>query len=299
MSSDSSVSKSVYTIGGLVVNVYEEPVVRSSSLDPVVLFFLHGRLGSANELEQAVKPVLQGIGAKRDANSALRPLIVVTFDQRNHGTRLVDPKANEAWSRENGDNHNERHAIDMYSIQTGTAGDVSFLIDFLPAYIFPHGERTVMAWAVAGISLGGHATWIALKNDKRLSTGIPIIGCPDYLALMRNRAVLTSTPFEPPQVPATLLRLIQSQDPASTAYTASSPAENPYYGKKILVLSGQEDKLVPWTASNKFVGALVVGESGKKEVFLQPGAGHECTKEMLGKMVEFLAAEVLAQGSKL
>lgn len=73
--------------------------------------------------------------------------------------------------------------IDMYSIQSafliryaetrlndsytaGTAKDVSFLIDFLPAYLFPSGERTISQWMIAGISLGGHSTWIALKNGQ-------------------------------------------------------------------------------------------------------------------------------------
>ncbi|KZT19240.1 alpha/beta-hydrolase, partial [Neolentinus lepideus HHB14362 ss-1] len=283
----STILKLVYTIGGLVVNVYEEPLVRSSDADPVVLFFLHGRTQSAAHLEPAVQGIFEGIGARREANASLRPLIIVTFDQRNHGTRLVDPKANEAWNHKIADKHNARHAIDMYSMQTGTAKDVSFLIDFLPAYLFPHGERTVKEWTVAGISLGGHATWIALKNDKRISTGIPVIGCPDYLALMCDRAIITNTPFEPPHVPDTLLQLIYSQDPVFTAYTSSSPAENPYLNKKILVVSGKEDKLVPWTASQGFVEKLEVGQ-GKKEVFLQEGAGHEWTKEMLARTVQFL-----------
>ena len=71
--------------------------------------------------------------------------------------------------------------VDMYAIQSnysphrvpptfvdvfaaGTARDVSFLIDFLPSYVFPRDERTIVEWVVAGISLGGHSTWIALKN---------------------------------------------------------------------------------------------------------------------------------------
>lgn len=41
---------------------------------------------------------------------------------------------------------------------------MSFLIDFLPAYLFPHDERTVSQWLVSGISLGGHASWITLRN---------------------------------------------------------------------------------------------------------------------------------------
>lgn len=38
-------------------------------------------------------------------------LIAVSFDQRNHGTRLVDPLANEALAQ-----GNPRHALDMFSI---------------------------------------------------------------------------------------------------------------------------------------------------------------------------------------
>lgn len=50
------------------------------------------------------------------------------------------------------------------STLAGTAQDVSFLIDFLPAYLFPNDERTVSQWLVSGISLGGHASWITLRN---------------------------------------------------------------------------------------------------------------------------------------
>lgn len=46
----------------------------------------------------------------------------------------------------------------------GTAKDVSLLIDFLPSYLFPNGERTVSDWGIAGISLGGHSSWIGLAH---------------------------------------------------------------------------------------------------------------------------------------
>jgi dienelactone hydrolase len=56
------------------------------------------------------------------------------------------------------------HAQDMYSILSGTANDVSMLIDFLPSYIFPEDEGRVTDWGVAGVSLGGHATWLCLAH---------------------------------------------------------------------------------------------------------------------------------------
>jgi len=48
----------------------------------------------------------------------------------------------------------------------GTAQDVSYLIDFLPSFLYPNDERTIVEWGVAGISLGGHSTWIALARGK-------------------------------------------------------------------------------------------------------------------------------------
>lgn len=48
----------------------------------------------------------------------------------------------------------------------GTSRDVSFLIDFLPPSLFRDDERTVTDWYCSGISLGGHATWLALAHGE-------------------------------------------------------------------------------------------------------------------------------------
>ena len=52
----------------------------------------------------------------------------------------------------------------MLLVVVGTVKDLSFLIDVLPSYIFPHDERTIGEWVLAGFSLGGHATWLALRH---------------------------------------------------------------------------------------------------------------------------------------
>lgn len=49
-------------------------------------------------------------------------------------------------------------------IVVGAVKDVSFLIDVLPAYLFPHDERIIGEWVLAGFSLGGHATWLGLTH---------------------------------------------------------------------------------------------------------------------------------------
>lgn len=54
----------------------------------------------------------------------------------------------------------------------GAVRDISFLIDFLPSYLYPTDERHVVRWGVIGVSLGGHATWIALKEGRSIQRTI-------------------------------------------------------------------------------------------------------------------------------
>jgi len=175
----------------------------------------------------------------------------------------------------------------MFAIQTGTASDVSFLIDFLPAYLLPSGAREIKEWMVAGISLGGHSTWIVLRDEPRVKIGVPIIGCPDYMALMRPRAEYASLPIASPYFPPSLLTSVKKHDPSSAKSTSRDPAQNPFLGKHILVLSGGKDKLVPWYASQRFVEELEVGP-GTKKVVVEDNAGHECTQRMVGELASFV-----------
>lgn len=190
----------------------------------------------------------------------------------------------------------------------GTAKDISFLVDFLPAYLFPNNQCEISAWGVVGISLGGHSTWIALSQggllilssnysidysceDPRIQVGIPIIGCPNYLELIKRRAKTSNIAFAAPYLPASFIQFVKTFDPASQDYS-SEEGTNPFLGKKILVLSGEDDMLVPWVASENFVGGLVVGASGVKKVVVQKGVGHACTPEMVAEAAQFLAKEL-------
>ncbi|KAF5327059.1 hypothetical protein D9619_004615 [Psilocybe cf. subviscida] len=276
-----SVQVQSLNIGGIRVQVFL-PSKLSASV--AVLFLLHGRHGSAKDVEQNAQELIEQVNGHGKKGKSL---CIVTLNHRNHGERTVIAESNNAWSEEPA---NWRHALDMYSIQLGTTRDVSHLIDFLPAYLFPQNEHTIDAWGIAGISLGGHSTWLGLANDPRLELGIPIIGCPDYLKLIKQRAEGSGIAFAPPHIPDSFINFVKSVDPASTKYTAQD-SSNPFYGKKVLVLSGEVDKLVPWTASQEFVDALEVGP-GKKKVFVQKGVGHEATKEMLKEAGLFIQEEL-------
>jgi len=285
--------KRTFTIAGLNVDVFSDPSISSESLPIVAFFLLHGRLSSSKSVEPIAESLVQltrEASKSSDSQSLRQNLIVITFDHRNHGTRLLDTKANNGWSKDS-EKNNDKHAIDMYGIQTGTARDVSFLIDFLPAYLYPLEERTI-TWGVAGISLGGHSTWLSLCSDPRVKIGIPIIGCPDFLVLMTGRAMQHSLTLEPPYIPSSLLSYIHQHDPPSTPYYTLDTS-NPFLDKKILVLSGGMDTIVPWSASKEFVEKLEVGKDGRKVVVVIPDAGHECTTAMVDEMARFIETEVL------
>lgn len=85
--------------------------------------------------------------------------------------------------------------------------------------------------------------------------------------------------MEAPHYPLHLKAYVDAYDPASFAFREQE-VTNPFFGKKILVLSGAKDKLVPWSASQEFVEGLEVGD-GVKKVVLEENAGHECTPAML------------------
>jgi hypothetical protein len=55
-------------------------------------------------------------------------------------------------------------ALTLFSYAVGVVKDLSFLIDILPAYIFPNDERAIGEWVLAGFSLGGNATWLGLRH---------------------------------------------------------------------------------------------------------------------------------------
>ncbi|KAI0327730.1 hypothetical protein GY45DRAFT_1092976 [Cubamyces sp. BRFM 1775] len=286
--------RQTFVIAGITVNVYSQPKATKPGAPVAVMFLLHGRNGSALKMGEFVNGIFDEIHAHRKKHGGeAQDLYIATFDQRNHGKRMVDKKANQGWF-DDPEQNNDRHAIDMYAIQTGTAQDVSYLIDFLPSYLFPNEERAISQFLCVGKSLGGHATWIVLRNEPRIKVAVPIIACPDYLALMSRRAKSHKLPVGPPYFPKALLDLIHRADPAAAPYTASD-ASNPFLGKKILVLSGQDDKKVPWTTAAKdFVENLNVGPHGVKEVIVEPGVGHDFSPAMVKECARFVWQHALA-----
>jgi len=252
----------------------------------------------------------------RRTSSSKKGLIAVAFDQRNHGSREVDKLANEAWR-----GGNPRHAQDMFSVFHGTAMDTSLLMDHLGSYIFPDPKSpTIDQHFVLGISLGGHAAWQVLFHEPRVSAAVVIIGCPDYMRVMTDRARLSKLEtytaskgadfLGSKDFPTDLVSSIRKWDPRGLLFGLDEINPNPstseqdrlrkildskIKGKSVLVCSGGDDKLVPYHSSAPFMTFLKNATKGwyrDGSVYVEDnvytGVGHATSPEMVKDSSRFL-----------
>ncbi|KAL1866565.1 hypothetical protein Plec18167_009022 [Paecilomyces lecythidis] len=275
------VSRKAFPIAGIATTVFGLDELPPHISTIACLWLLHPRLSNQERMSGIATTIITDWNQKiaNGQSSSNQGLIAVSFDQRNHGSRLVEPLANEAWKQ-----GNPRHAQDMFSIFQGTARDTSLLLDYLPSYIFPKSDRTITTNLVLGVSLGGHAAWSCILHEPRITAAVVIIGCPDYVNLMADRARLSKLPTwtssDPPgsqflgseHFPRSLLDTVRKYDLASLllSHMRSDAKDKPLHddpipepceeekavlrplltsclaGKRILNLSGGADKLVPY-----------------------------------------------------
>jgi hypothetical protein len=164
-----AVSQTTMHMCGLLVDVYglsSPPKSASVSL----LWLHHPRLRSKEDMADIAARCVAAADARGHC------LVALAFDQRNHGSRLVDARANGAW-REG----NKTHAQDMWGVINGTVLDTQGLMDVVEAYLFPDGRARVAQHLFLGVSLGGHSGWQLMFSDARVRAAVLVIGCPDYL----------------------------------------------------------------------------------------------------------------------
>ncbi|KAJ3339116.1 hypothetical protein HDU93_008600 [Gonapodya sp. JEL0774] len=173
----------------------------------------------------------------------------------------------------------------------GTACDVSNLIDVLPAFL----RLTIDDWGIMGVSLGGHASFLSLVRDERISVAVPIIGCADYETLMTGRAaglkpehisrVPSAATFKSPQ----FLDMLRRLDPVHNLHKLAGRDGKP---RPVCFVVGGKDRLVPWKTSQKWLdGAKEVyhGDFADRFTFhIEADAGHEVTPNMARVATEFV-----------
>lgn len=307
-----------YNIAGILVTVYGLEELPSNQDNVTCLWLLHGRGDTQDSMSFIAAAMIRAWNKKKQEGE--KSLICVSFDQRNHGSRMIDNRANESWN-----GGNPTHGPDMYTLFTGTAQDVSQLISHLPAYLpfRPTGH------ICGGVSLGGHATWHCVLHDSRISGGFVIIGCCDYVRVMTDRAIrgklASCTSTNPPgrdflgskDFPPSLLEAVRQRDPAGillgelddpSAHTRE-PTEGEkarlrpilkgkLAGKKLLVLSGGRDRLVPYSMSSPLLEWLKTAfdkdggwfnDCGTDLIdIVDPEARHEFSSLMRGETESWL-----------
>lgn len=116
-----------------------------------------------------------------------------------------------------------------------------------------------------------------------------IIGCPDYVGLMTHRARQSGMgALQAPHFPASLRQIVEKEDPVGCEYWSLDEAKNPFLGKRVFVICGADDDLVPSSAGGEFYDKLEVGH-GVKRRSIHGGVGYQCTEAMEEETSAFLA----------
>lgn len=315
-----------YNIAGLLTTAYGLEELPQHPDDITAFWLLHGRGDTQDSMAYVAAALIEAWNSKRRRHSD-KGLICISFDQRNHGSRLIENDNNVSWKQ-----GNPTHGQDMFSTYCGTAHDLSLLITQLPIYL---PEIKVSDHICGGVSLGGHATWLALMKEPRISAGMVIVGCPDYVRLMTGRAIGQRVPsavsgdppgrdfLGSPDFPQSLLAVLDQYDPASIlmgeldVVTGDDHLHPPsdteierlrpimqrtLAGKKIICLSGGKDKLVPYAQGKTFLDWLKrsIAPDGwahdqgiQLEDHVDPDHGHEFSK-LMRKEAERWICEVLS-----
>lgn len=111
------ISLRTFHIAGILTDVYGLDELPKNCNSISCLWLLHPRLSNKQAMtSMAANSIIEWQQRQRSSpHAASKGIIAVAFDQRNHGTRLVDKLANEAWR-----SGNETHAQDMFRLVNGT-----------------------------------------------------------------------------------------------------------------------------------------------------------------------------------
>lgn len=89
--------KTTLCIAGIEIHVYSNGQLNDIPSVFDLVFTMHGRGNTYLSMEKYAYSILKAHGESTKLKG--RGLLVVSFDQRNHGHRLVDKIRNEGWDK--------------------------------------------------------------------------------------------------------------------------------------------------------------------------------------------------------
>ncbi|KAG6259064.1 hypothetical protein E4U24_008228 [Claviceps purpurea] len=318
------VSKETMNMAGLLVDIYGlDQVPPPSRPCPLTcLWLLHPRLRSRSSMQDIAERTLAAWHQTYQDGARRRSLIALAFDMPNHGSRKVCETSNLDWEE-----GNLNHARDMVNAVGGGAATMSLLMGLVGFYTGRTAE--IDAHVCLGWSLGGHTAWWSLFGEPRLDGAVVVVGCADYISLMTERHKESPLPTPSPFLgsvyfPSDLVTEIQKVDPKARLFgaTAAPPPSPPLpaseqgrlrdlldakvRGKKVLVCSGGDDKLVPYARSAPLLAVLkdAVRPGGwyedggfVLEDRVYEGVGHKFSEDMVRDSVKFLV-RIVSEGPR-
>ncbi|KAK9446529.1 Alpha/Beta hydrolase protein [Limtongia smithiae] len=264
-------SETTVNVGGLLLHIYgAAELTPAQKGDTVVLLHAHGRTRSHLDAANIAHQLLHDIRAK----GCRRGLVVAAFDNRNHGIRKIDDISIQSWA-----GGNVHHAQDMAAMVDGISLDLHGVVKYLSAYI-SSTLFTPTEFIASGVSLGGHATWNLLAMEPSIKVAIPIVGTTDLHALLLDRVQsflrTKDVPADAPEWPLEIQNLLKARDAVIAGIK----------GKKILILNGEVDAIVPDVFTKDWVEKYAA--NNEVTYIHQAETGHFLSFAGLNRMVEFI-----------
>ncbi|CAK7233979.1 hypothetical protein SBRCBS47491_008793 [Sporothrix bragantina] len=267
-------SKTTINIAGFNVYLYGvDELTPEQARDTTVVFHIHGRTRTYKDAEDLAHQVLHDL---RQRPATRKGLVLATFDNRNHGERAIDAISIADWN-----GGNQKHGQDMLSTMDGIVADVQTIMTFLESYV--DGQFAPTQFIIGGMSLGGHVSWDVLARDPRVDAAIIVVGCPDLTHMLHERLDgylrtdgASQQSSSPKEWPDSVERLYVARDQKVAEIT----------GKKILILNGEIDTLVP----SKFTRTWLDKYGAKNDVIFveQEVTGHALSVQMVERIVDWL-----------
>ncbi|CCH46820.1 hypothetical protein BN7_6419 [Wickerhamomyces ciferrii] len=146
-----------------------------------IVYLLHGRTSSAAIIEELAHDLITKYYKISQDN--IEPIVIITFDFRNHGKRLINELNQQSWNK-----GNITHAADMISYIDGAVVELKTIHDYLPSFVPGLNKFKQTRYIVSGVSMGGHTTIQSVTRFPGVYDGAaPIVGCFDLSSLLLNR----------------------------------------------------------------------------------------------------------------